>query len=100
VQVEVPEAVKDFVEQLRQYELVEEELLLKQALNYGMAELRKEYALKLFSQGRLSISEGAELAGLSVGEYLELLVSRGIKSQVTLKDYEEGLGHAEALFEP
>lgn len=96
----MPEAVREFVEQLKRYEPVEEELLLKQVLSYGMAELRKEYALKLFSQGRLSISEGAGLAGLSVGEYLELLASRGIKSQVTLRDYEDGLGHAEALFEP
>lgn len=57
---------------------------------------RQEYALKLFAEGRVSISEGAALAKLSVGEYMDLLASRGIKSRVTLEDHKLGLKTAEA----
>lgn len=97
MQLEVPQNVKKFLDLLSQYESVEEELLIKQALKYGVEDLRREFAVKLFAENRLSIGEGAELANLSVGEYMELLASRGIKSKVTLEDYREGLKHAEEM---
>ena len=57
-------------------------------------DIEKELAIKLFSEGKTTISESAEIAELSVGEMMELLVDRGIKSKITLKDYEEGLSTA------
>ena len=57
-----------------------------------------ERAVKLFNEGKVSVSEGAELADLSVGEYMDLLTSRGIKSQVTLEDHKQGLKTAESWF--
>lgn len=67
-------------------------------MQYGIKDIEKELAIKLFSEGKTTISESAEIAELSVGEMMELLVNRGIKSKVTLKDYEEGLSTAiEAL---
>lgn len=98
MQLKVPREMKEFLKNLGQYEPVEEELMLKQAFRYGLAALRREYAVKLYAEQRVSISEGAKLADLSVGEYMDLLVSRGMKSQVTLEDYQEGLKNAEALF--
>lgn len=97
MQIEAPESFKKFVEDLKSYESVEDELLLKQAFNYGLDILRKEYALKLFAESKVSIGEGAELASLSVGEFLELLASRGVKSKVTVEDYQQGLKHAEEM---
>ena len=97
MQLEVPREMKQFLKTLSQYEPVEEELMVKQAFKYGLADLRREYALKLFAEGKVSISEGAQLADLAVGEYMDLLANRGIKSKVTLKDYQEGLKNAEAL---
>lgn len=94
VKVEVPDEVKEFLEKLKDYEPVEDELLFKQAFSYGLDSIRKEYAIKLFSKDKVSIGEGAELANLSVGEYLELLASRGIKSKVTIEDYQKGLEYA------
>ena len=62
--------------------------------NFRDAEIEKELAVKLFSEGKTTISESAEIAQLSVGEMMELLSERGIKSKITLKDYEEGLSSA------
>ena len=56
--------------------------------------IEKELAVKLFSEGKTTIGESAEIAELSVGEMMELLADRGIKSKITLKDYEEGLATA------
>lgn len=95
--VEVPRELTEFLVSLQQYEPVEEELLVRQALRYGLADLRREYAVKLFAEGRVSLGEGAQLAGLSVGEYLDLLVSRGLQSKVTAEDYLQGLKAAKSL---
>lgn len=95
--VEVPRELTEFLVSLQQYEPVEEELLVRQALRYGLADLRREYAVKLFAEGRVSLGEGAQLARLSVGEYLDLLVSRGLQSKVTAEDYLQGLKAAKSL---
>lgn len=97
MKVEVPNEVKEFLEKLKDYEPVEDKLLFKQAFNYGLDSLRKEYAIKLFSENKVSIGEGAELANLSIGGYLNLLTSRGIKSKVTIEDYKEGLKHTKEM---
>ncbi len=56
----------------------------------------RERAVKLFAEGKVSISEGAQLADMAVSEYMDLLASRGIKSKVTLEDHKQGLKTAEA----
>ncbi len=43
---------------------------------------------------KTTLSESAEIAQVSTGEMMELLAERGIKSKITLKDYEEGLASA------
>ncbi|MDP2766549.1 MAG: UPF0175 family protein [Candidatus Methanoperedens sp.] len=96
--MEIPENLMDSLKKIKKYEPIEESLLIRQALQYGIRDIEKELAVKLFSEGKTTISESAEIAELSVGEMMELLVDRGIKSRITLKDYEEGLSTAiEAL---
>ncbi len=55
----------------------------------------EELAVGLFSKGRITVSEAAEMAHLPLGEMMELLSARGVKSKITLEDYEEGLFNAE-----
>lgn len=96
--MEIPENLMDSLKRIKKYEPIEESLLIRQALQYGIRDIEKELAIKLFSEGKTTISESAEIAELSVGEMMELLADRGIKSKITLKDYEEGLSTAiEAL---
>ncbi len=96
--MEIPENLMDSLKKIRKYEPIEESLLIRQALQYGIRDIEKELAVKLFSEGKTTISESAEIAQLSVGEMMEILSDRGIKSKITLKDYEEGLSTAiEAL---
>lgn len=92
--MEIPENLINSLRKIKKYEPVEESLLLRQALEYGIRDVEKELAVKLFSEGKTTISESAEIAQLSVGEMMELLSERGIKSKITLKDYEEGMSSA------
>jgi predicted HTH domain antitoxin len=54
-------------------------------------ELRRELALYLFQQGKLSFGKARELAELSAWEFQQLLGSRGIAIHYDVADYEEDL---------
>ncbi len=96
--MEIPENLVKALKRIKKYEPIEESILIRQALEYGIRDVEKELAIKLFSEGKTTISESAEIAEISVGEMMELLSVRGIKSKITLDDYEKGLSSAvEAL---
>lgn len=52
-------------------------------------ELKKEMAVYLYSQGRLSIGKARELADMSLWEFRQLLGSRRISPHYDVTDLEE-----------
>jgi len=95
--IEIPESLINSLKRIKKYVPVEESLLIRQALEFGIKNIEKELAIKLFSEGKTTISESAEVAEISVGEMMELLSNRGIKSKITLNDYETGKSTAEKM---
>ncbi|NHV45031.1 MAG: hypothetical protein HA493_00085, partial [Candidatus Verstraetearchaeota archaeon] len=82
------EIIKEIVEFLEN--LDEDELLLYIYVNYPeiadksdirekIMKRRKEIALKMLKEGKVSTSLAAKLAGLSVEELLEIAIKQGIK---------------------
>jgi predicted HTH domain antitoxin len=51
-------------------------------------ELRRELAIHLFQQGKLSFGKAREMAGLTVWTFQQLLGSRGIPVHYDFEDYE------------
>ena len=54
-------------------------------------ELRRELAVSLFQQGKLSFGKAREMAGMTVWAFQQLLGSRGIPVHYGVEDYEEDL---------
>jgi len=54
-------------------------------------ELKRELALSLFQQGRLSFGKAREMAGTTVATFQQLLGSRGICVHYDVDDYQEDL---------
>ena len=54
-------------------------------------ELRRELAVSLFQQGKLSFAKAREMAGMTVWAFQQLLGSRGIPVHYGVEDYEEDL---------
>ncbi len=52
-------------------------------------ELRRELALALFQQGKLSFGKARELADMTVWDFQLLLGSRGIPVHYGIQEYEE-----------
>lgn len=54
-------------------------------------ELRRELAIHLFQEGKLSLGKAREMAGMTVWAFQQLLGSRGIPVHYGVKEYEEDL---------
>jgi len=55
-------------------------------------------AVERYRQGRVSLGRAAELAGVRVGEMIEILASYGIKSNLENEDYRQGLENLRKAF--
>ncbi len=60
-------------------------------------ELRRELAVYLFQQKRLSLGKAREMAGMTVWTFQQLLGSREISIHYDIEDYEEDLATLKEL---
>jgi len=66
----------------------------REILKKGIQEDKKEKALELYINGKFSIEQAAKFAGLYLGEFLDLMRSKGVESNLTMEDFNESLKHA------
>ncbi len=59
------------------------------ATRMSVDELKRELALALFQQGKLSFGKARELAGMTVWDFQLLLGSRKIPVHYDIQDYED-----------
>ena len=59
--------------------------------------LKRELAVYLFQQDKLSFGKAREMAGMSVWEFQQLLGSRGIGVHYDVEDYEQDLATLKEL---
>ncbi len=60
-------------------------------------EMKRELAVLLFQQGKLSFGKAREMAGITVWTFQQLLGSRGIAVHYDVADYEEDLATLKTL---
>ncbi len=73
-------------EKLARLEFVDRSVIIREALEKGFSDVRLEIAIEMFSKGKASTSEAAEIAGLSIGEMMDELVKRGVRPNITKED--------------
>jgi predicted HTH domain antitoxin len=61
------------------------------------ADLRRELAVRLFQQGKLSLGKAREMAGMTVWSFQQLLGSQGIPVHYDLNAYEEDIANLKEL---
>jgi len=81
-------------ERLAKLELVDKSVIIREALEKGFADVKLEIAVEMFSKGKVTTSEAAEIAGLSVGEMMDELVKRGVRQSITKEDIKGSLERA------
>lgn len=87
------------VEALARLQAVDRSAVMREALERGLAAVRLKVALELFSTGKASTSEAAEIAGLAVGEMMDELARRGLRPEITPEDLRGDVERALKLVE-
>jgi predicted HTH domain antitoxin len=70
---------------------------MRKALREGLATLRERHAVERYQSEDVSVNEAARLAGLSIGEWLELAHERGLTTQLDETDLTFDAERAEEL---
>jgi len=69
---------------------VDRPVMIRRFMEKGIADFRKERAAVLYVEGKTSISGAAEMAGVTIREMVQLLVSKGYGSSYSLEDFRRG----------
>jgi len=59
---------------------------IRKALREGLAELRVRRAVERYQTGDASVAEAARIAGVSLGEWLEIANERNLTTQLAAED--------------
>ena len=59
---------------------------MRQALREGLGTIRTRHAVERYQSGDVSVNEAAHLAGVSIGEWLEIAQDSGLTTQLEETD--------------
>ena len=84
----------DIIEKLSKLEGEEKSKVLEELMELG----RKMLALRRYEEGKFSLGKAAEIAGISLSEFMDLLSEFGLKSRISYEDYLEGFEHLKEVW--
>lgn len=84
------------VERIASVESLDKSTTIKRLLIRAVQAWKKDYALKLYQEGKISIGKAAETAGVSLWELIDITVKRKIPLQISREELEEDLKAAMA----
>lgn len=65
--------------------------VLRKLITLGLRHWKTDYALKLYQERRVTAWRAAEIAGMTLYEFLDLLKERRVPAQYTIEDLREDL---------
>ena len=89
--IRIPKKLSRELEALAEVEHVAKIDMARQLLWEGIARRKQEVALKLHEQGQVTKSRAAEIAGLSLWEFTELVQKQGARWDYSLEDAKQEL---------
>ncbi|MFB6244889.1 MAG: UPF0175 family protein [Candidatus Nanohaloarchaea archaeon] len=93
ISARIPESLENEFEQFMDEEKLERSVALRKLVSEGLEEWKKEKALKQLEEGSTSFSKAAEIAGMNVWDFSDLLRDREMTwmkdSEFQEKDLEE-----------
>lgn len=88
ISARVPDDEEETLEEVA--ELLEEDksTTIRKALQQGLRDLRVRLAVERYQSGEVAVNEAARIAGVSLGEWLEIARERNLTSQLSPDDFE------------
>lgn len=94
VTARIPEDIYEEIERIRENEHLDRSTAIKRLLERGIADWRLESAITGYRDGSISLGRAAELAGVSLWQFLDTLDDRGVELQYTDADLEADIDAA------
>jgi predicted HTH domain antitoxin len=77
--VRVPEEVERMIREIVEAEGLDKARVVRSLLELGIAEWRRRRALEMLRDGRVTFAKAAEMAGLSLWDFVDLVRRRGVE---------------------
>jgi len=77
------------LEKLGKEEATDRSSLVRSLIEKGYVELIKEKAAQTYREGKITLTEAAHRAGLTLFEMMKYLVDKGFKSEYSIEDLEK-----------
>lgn len=84
----VPEDIYEVIEMISEEEQLDRSTTIKRLLKRGIEDWQLETAVRQYQDGAISIGRAADLAGISIWRFLDVLDERGVDANYTVDDLE------------
>ncbi len=91
VSVRIPKKLKEEIEEIAEIEKIDRANALRKVLEIGINEWKKEYAVKLLAEGKVTLWKAASIAGVSIWEMLDIIEAKGISLPIRAEDVLEDI---------
>lgn len=97
ISARIPDEDEEDLEEVAALLGVDKSSVIRRALREGLAEIRIRRAIERYQSGEVSTNQAAQIAGVSVAEWLELARDRNLTSQLSPDDLETEVDSARRL---
>ena len=87
--VRLPKEVLKIIEKLSEEELEDRSTIIRKLVIIGYKDLIKKKAAENYAKGKITISEAAYQAGITIWEMEKYLIEEGFKSDYSVEDLEK-----------
>lgn len=91
ISVRLPKEDMHQIEEISKQENVTKSAALREVLRKGIKEKRLELALDMYRKGEITASKGAEIAGIPLTKFLDILFERKINFNFDIDDLREDI---------
>lgn len=91
VSIRMDDALIKDAEKISRLGKTDKSLVMRKALEKGLAEVKLETALELFATEKVSTSEAASIAGMGIGDFMDEVAKRGIHQSIAPSDIQGSL---------
>lgn len=86
VTARVPDDLYEEIERVQDVEKTDMSTTVKRLLEEGVENWKVSNAVEMYRRGEVSVGRGAEIAGVPVWKFMEILEDRGVELSYTEKD--------------
>jgi len=87
----IKESILEEIDRIAEDDMSNREVIVKKMLGYGLREFRKAKAAMLYKEERISLSEAAKIAGLTMKRMKEYLADKEYRLDYGILDIEREL---------